>query len=309
MTVQFSFRLPNADYLGFPANPDAIVTIARQAEALGFDAVLLNDHLMVKGSADMVASWGNVYEPLTTMAYLAACTERIGLATSVLIMPYRNPVLTAKTVATLDQFSKGRVILGVGAGWLESEFAALGVDHAGRGARTDEYLRICLACWKPDPVSFQGAYHQFQDMYCSPKPLQQPHPPIWIGGSSNPALRRAAEFATIWQPVPTALDDLITRKAYLLAACEKIGRAEPPRIRMSFRINFTEITGKDPHGADGTRLTGHGSAGDIAGDIALYRDSAQLDQFQLNFNGCASLSQLEDSMTLFTEQVRPALEG
>ncbi len=307
--MQFSFRIPNADYLGFPATPEAIVTAAQRAEALGFDAVLLNDHLIVKGNEEMVASWGNVYEPLTTMAYLAARTERIRLATSVLIMPYRNPVLVAKTVATLDQFSNGRVILGLGAGWLESEFAALAVSHGDRGARTDEYIKVCQACWAPDPVSFQGAYHQFEDMHCSPKPIQQPHPPIWIGGSSKAALRRAAEFATIWQPVPTKLDDLITHKANLEAACDKIGRTVPPQIRMSFRVNFSAITGKDPHGPDGNRLTGHGSAEDVASDIAKYRDEAGLDQFQLNFNGCGSLTQLEESMTLFMEQVRPTVEN
>ncbi|MFP6748320.1 MAG: LLM class F420-dependent oxidoreductase [Alphaproteobacteria bacterium] len=307
--MQFSFRMPNADYLGFPATPEAILTAAQRAEELGFDAVLLNDHLIVKGNEEMVASWGNVYEPLTTMAYLAARTERIRLATSVLIMPYRNPVLTAKMVATLDQLSGGRIILGLGAGWLESEFAALAVSHGDRGARTDEYIKVCQACWGPDPVSFKGEYHQFEDMHCSPKPVQQPHPPIWIGGSSKAALRRAAEVATVWQPVPTKLEDLIAHQANLQAACDKIGRAVPPQIRMSFRINFTHITGKDPHGPDGTRLTGHGGAEDVAEDIAKFRDAAGLDQFQLNFNGCGGLEQLEESMTLFMEEVRPALEN
>ena len=307
--MQFSFRIPNADYLGFPATPEAIVTAAQRAEALGFDAILLNDHLIVKGPPEMVASWGNVYEPLTTMAYLAARTERIKLATSVLILPHRNPILTAKTVATLDQFSNGRIILGVGAGWLESEFAALAVSHGDRGARTDEYLKVCQACWASDPISFQGAYHQFDDMHCSPKPVQQPHPPIWIGGSSKAALRRAAEFAAVWQPVPTPLDDLIANKAKLLVACEKIGRKIPPEIRMSFRINVSDIPGKDPHGPNGDRLAGHGSVDDIAADIRKYRDDADLDQFQLNFNGCGSLEQLEESMTVFMEQVRPMVDG
>jgi probable F420-dependent oxidoreductase len=307
--MQFSFRIPNADYLGFPATPEAILTATQRAEALGYDAVLLNDHLIMKGAPEVVASWGNVYEPLTTMAYLAGKTERIKLATSVLILPHRNPILTAKTVATVDQFSNGRVILGVGAGWVESEFAALAMNFADRGARADEYLRVCQACWSPDPVSFTGAYHQFEDMHCSPKPVQQPHPAIWIGGSSKAALRRAAEFATIWQPVPTPLEALLEHKANLLAACEKIGRVKPPEIRMSFRINFSDITGKAPSGPDGNRLTGHGSVEDVAGDIRKYRDEAGLDQFQLNFNGCGSLAQLEESMTLFMEQVWPAVEG
>jgi len=305
--MQFSFRIPNADYLGFPATPDAIVAAAQRAERLGYDALLLNDHLIINGAADMVASWGNVYEPLTTMAFLAAQTDRIKLATSVLILPHRNPILTAKTVATLDQFSSGRIILGIGAGWVENEFDALAINFADRGRRTDEYLRVCKACWGPDPISYTGAYHQFQDMHSSPKPVQKPHPPIWIGGSSRAALRRAAEFAAVWQPVPTPLPDLIAYKAKLLAACEKAGRAEPPKVRMSFRVNFSEITGKDPMSSDGNRLTGHGTVEDIASDIKQYRDKAGLDQFQLNFNGCGSLEELERSMTIFMEQVRPAV--
>ena len=151
--MQFSFRIPNADYLGFPATPDAIVTSAQRAESLGYDALLLNDHLIVNGAADVVTSWGNVYEPLTTMAFLAAQTDRIKLATSVLILPHRNPILTAKTVATLDQFSSGRIILGIGAGWIENEFDALAINFADRRRRTDEYLRVCKGCWGPDPIS------------------------------------------------------------------------------------------------------------------------------------------------------------
>ena len=121
--------------------------------------------------------------------------------------------------------------------------------------------------------------------------------------------RRAAEFAAVWQPVPTPLDDLIANKAKLLVACEKIGRKIPPEIRMSFRINVSDITGKDPHGPNGDRLAGHGSVDDIAADIRKYRDDADLDQFQLNFNGCGSLEQLEESMTVFMEQVRPMVDG
>ena len=151
--MQFSFRIPNADYLGFPATPDAIVTAAQRAERLGYDALLLNDHLIINGAADVVISWGNVYEPLTTMAFLAAQTERIKLATSVLILPHRNPILTAKTVATLDQFSSGRIILGIGAGWIENEFDALAINFADRRRLTDEYLRVCKACWGADPIS------------------------------------------------------------------------------------------------------------------------------------------------------------
>ncbi|NKC12825.1 MAG: TIGR03619 family F420-dependent LLM class oxidoreductase [Gammaproteobacteria bacterium] len=301
----FSFRPPNADYLGFPATPEGIVATAKRAESLGFDAILVNDHVIVKEA--LAASWGNTFDPLVTLSYLAACTEKVRLVTSVLIVPLRNPVITAKMIATLDQFSGGRVIVGVGAGWSEPEFAALGAEHANRGAITDEYLDIFKACWSPDPIAYQGRSHQFEEMYCSPKPVQQPHPPFWVGGSSNPALRRAARIAQVWQPVPMALAALQERTAYLRNACERAGREAMPRMRMSLRVNFSEITGKPARDSGGERVTGHGTASEVADDIKRYRDEAGLREFQVNFNGCGSLAQLEASMDRFMGEVRPAV--
>ena len=143
--LRYSFRLPNADYLGFPASPEAIVTAAVRAEELGFDAVVVNDHVAVDDSPRS-RPWRTVYDPLMTLSYVAARTSRIMLGTSVLILPYRNPVVTAKMIATLDQMSGGRAIAGAGAGWSEREYAALGVPYRQRGARTDECLQLWQAC-------------------------------------------------------------------------------------------------------------------------------------------------------------------
>jgi probable F420-dependent oxidoreductase len=197
MTVRFSCRCPNADYLGFEASPEAIIASAKKAEALGFDAVFVNDHIIVDGSARS-APWTNTYDPLVALSFIAANTTRIGLGVSVLIMPYRNPIASAKSLATIDRMSGGRLIAGIGVGWNEAEFNALGVPFHQRGARTTEYLRIWQACWAPGPVSFAGKFFAFSDMHVSPKPLQQPSPPIWIGGASDAALRRAATFAEVW---------------------------------------------------------------------------------------------------------------
>ena len=145
-----------------------------------------------------------------------------------LIMPYRNPIATAKMFATLDQLSGGRAIAGVGVGWNEAEFKALGVAFHERGARTTEYLRLWQSCWAPGKTTFRGRFFAFEDMHINPKPVQQPHPPIWIGGSSRPALRRAAEFAQVWQPTATPLADLIKNQTYLREACSKIGRRDIP---------------------------------------------------------------------------------
>ena len=134
--AQYSFRLPNADYLGFPATPQAIIETACKAEELGFDALFVNDHVIVD-DAPRSAPWRNVYDPLMVLSHVAALTSRVLLGTSVLIMPYRNPIVTAKMVATLDQLSGGRAIAGVGAGWNEAEYDALGVPYHERGARTN----------------------------------------------------------------------------------------------------------------------------------------------------------------------------
>src|ERR1700733_5889778 len=133
MTVRFSTRCPNADYLGFEASPEAIILAAAKAEALGFDAVFVNDHIIVDTSPPS-APWINTYEPLAAMSFVAAHTNRIGVGVSVLIMPYRNPIATAKSLATVDLMSGGRLTVGVGVGWNEAEFAALGGPFHERGA-------------------------------------------------------------------------------------------------------------------------------------------------------------------------------
>jgi probable F420-dependent oxidoreductase len=304
--VQFSFRPPNADYLGFPATPEGIIASARKAEELGFDALFVNDHIIVDSTPQVLSSWGNTYDPLVVLSYLAACTTRIRLGTSVLIMPYRNPIATAKMFASLDQMSGGRVIAGVGAGWNAAEFAALGVPFQERGARTTEYLRLWQACWAPGTVSFHGKFFNFDDMHVMPKPLQRPHPPLWIGGSSRAALRRAARFAQVWQPTPMSVEQLLECQGQLRQACADVGRQDVPTTRMSFRVNFSAITGSST--ADGKRPQGQGTPAQIAADMQRFRREADLQAFQINFNGCHSLEQLLASMDLFSQEVRPLVE-
>ena len=303
--AQYSFRLPNADYLGFPATPQEIIETACKAEELGFDALFVNDHVIVD-DAPRSAPWRNVYDPLMVLSHVAARTSTVLLGTSVLIMPYRNPIVTAKMVATLDQLSGGRAIAGVGAGWNEAEYDALGVPYHERGARTTEYLRLWQACWEPGPTTFHGRFFSFDQMHVSPKPLQQPHPPIWIGGSSHASLRRAARFAQVWQPTPTALPELISNQAYLRDVCAEIGRNDVPRTRMSFRVNFSHITGSSSSGGD--RPTGQGTPEQVASDLKRYRQEASLEEFQMNFNGCGSLQQLLDSMDVLVQDVIPKVD-
>jgi probable F420-dependent oxidoreductase len=206
----------------------------------------------------------------------------------VLIVPYRNPIATAKMLATIDRMSGGRLIAGVGVGWNEAEYAALGVPFHERGARTNEYLRVWQACWGPDKVSFAGKFVEFADMYVSPKPLQQPHPPFWSGGASDAALRRAARFAAVWQPTPLPVADLVERQSALRNACEQIGREQPPETRMSFRVEF-----------------GRTAPAEAAAELLRYREAAGLDAFQINFHGNRDLGQLLEAMERFMREVKP----
>ncbi|HEX3952055.1 MAG TPA: TIGR03619 family F420-dependent LLM class oxidoreductase, partial [Stellaceae bacterium] len=250
------------------------------------------------------APWTNCYDPFVALSFIAANTSRIQLGVSVLIVPYRNPVATAKALATIDRMSGGRLIAGVGVGWNETEFAALGVPFNERGARTTEYMRIWQACWTPGLTSFAGRFAAFADMHVNPKPLQQPHPPFWVGGSSDAAMRRAATFAAVWQPTPTPVADLIERRTALGVASERIGRQQPPETRMSFRVDFSAITGNVPP-AGAARPTGAGTPAEVAGDLVRYREAAGLDDFQINFHGNHDLAQLLASMECFMREVKP----
>jgi probable F420-dependent oxidoreductase len=305
MTVSFSTRAPNSDYLGFEASPEAIIAAAKKAEEVGFDAIFVNDHIVV-GDDARSAPWTNVYDPFVAMSFIAAQTTRIGVGVSVLIMPYRNPVATAKALATLDRMSNGRLTIGVGVGWNEAEFAALGVPFSERGARTNEYLRLWHACWAPGKVSFAGKFAAFADMQVNPKPLQRPHPPIWIGGTSDAALRRAARFAAVWQPTPLPIAQLVERRDALRKACEVAGR-EPIPTRMSFRVEFSTITGSVPPSEK--RQPGHGTPAEVTADLRRYREAAGLDAFQINFHGNRSLDDLCQSMECFMREVAPAVAG
>ena len=207
------------------AERSTIEAVARTADELGYDSVWCNDHLAIPsaagdGSAEpaYAAAYGeqrgqSIYEPLIVLAYLAAVTRRVMLGTSVYLLPLRNPLLAAKQAVSLDRLSEGRLVLGIGAGWLESEFEAVGVPYRQRGRRTDEAIAMLKSLCGEDGAAFL------------PKPVQRPHPPLLIGGRSDAAVRRAARVGDAWHPSHLTVDELRRQIPALHAECERAGRS------------------------------------------------------------------------------------
>ncbi len=195
---------------------DALVNLelAKNAEMLGFDSIWMSDHVVLptkyQGRFSEV-----LYDPFVLLASIAAKTKKILLGTSVLIAPYRNPIVVAKMVSTIDVLSDGRVIFGVGPGWMEEEFDVLGIPFNERGKRTNEYINIFKELWEQDEPQFEGEFYSFSKIKFYPKPIQKPHPPIWIGGISKKAIVRAVELGNGWHPVWLRPDQMKKKIRYL----------------------------------------------------------------------------------------------
>jgi probable F420-dependent oxidoreductase len=220
---------------GRAASGDAIARAARAAEDLGFADVWVSDHVVQPASQGYPSPY--LYEPLLTLGWAAAATERIGLGTSVLVVAQYHALWLANAIASLDALSDGRLRLAVGVGWSEAEFDALGQSFHDRGRRTDEILDVLKACWTTDPTSHHGTFYDFDDLRVLPKPA---HPiEIWIGGSSDAAYRRAARHGSGFQLIGLKPDTVVGPIARL--------RQDHPD-REAFTISLR--TGWDPQGMD-----------------------------------------------------------
>jgi len=213
----------------------ALVALAARADELGFHSVWVHDHVFNVGHVLDRIGDKPYYEPLTLLAFVAARTTRVRLGTSVLVLPYHNPIRLAKAAATLDVLSGGRLILGIGVGAIESEMEAMGTPFKERGVFSDEAIAVMRALWTQDDPRFDGRYSRFAGMKFSPKPLQTPIP-IVVGGVSHAAIRRAARVGDGWQPLGFAPDALAQGIATLRAearACGRDAAAIPVAISMS----------------------------------------------------------------------------
>ena len=258
-----------------------LVRFAQQAEALGFYCLTVADHVIVPRDISVPYPYtvdgkypgtGYHLETLMTMGFLAGSTKRIRFATSVMIAPYRNPIVTAKMLASLDVLSNGRVIVGLGVGWMKEEFENLNAPaYEERGKVTDEYIRAFRELWSSDNPKFSGKHCQFSNIVFLPKPVQKPGIPIWIGGHSKQALRRAGELGDGWHPIggvptiPLEPEDVKKDFALLAGYAQKAGR-DPKSIRVALKGSLFDKEKK----IDGRRRRFMGTAEEIAGDIRDY---------------------------------------
>jgi probable F420-dependent oxidoreductase len=242
------------------ASPESLKRWAQFTEQGGYHFLMISDHIAV--TADVQASYpAPFYDPFISLAWIAAMTKRIELGTTVTILPYRHPLHTARIVSNLDQISSGRFILGIAAGWAKQEFIALGVPFDQRGALTDEYVDIIKTCLTHDVATYEGRFVSFKDVHTGPRAARSPRLPIWVGGSSEAALRRTVRCGDGWHPLRLRMDSLRERLARLRMIAEAEGKPVPafcPRIYL--RISDSRL-------ADDRRLVGQGTLDQIHGDF------------------------------------------
>jgi len=298
--VNVGVWIPNCRHL---ATPEIIRSTAVRAEQLGYDSIWVSDHVVVP-HANVVNFGETVFDPLVTLAVLAGTTSRVRLGTTVLIVPYRNAVVTAKMISSLDALSGGRFILGIGAGWVAAESAALGVPFAQRGAMTDEYLETMRELWTTRTPSFAGKYTQFSGVVFEPKPVQKPYPPIWVGGHSRAALRRTVQFGAAWHPINRSPDELRAGRAELTRLCRLRGRTGSPTLTLR---NDVRVLGPGQRAPASTH-DGRVLAGEPAALIDQLVELAECGVVHLVVEFLAADGhELVEQMTTFAEQVRPRL--
>ena len=287
--MRFGVTIPNNWGI---ADPRQVLAMGPLAESLGYDSVWVMDHLLNSGYIRERLDDKPYYHPLATLSYLAATTKRVTLGTSVLVLPYHNPVELAKYGASLDQMSGGRVILGVGAGAMTEEFEALGVPFRQRGALTTECMAIMKELWtSPDP-HYRSPRWNLAGFKFAPKPLQQPSIPLWVGGASPGALRRAATMGDGWHPTGMPPDEFRAAREEVRRLATAAGR-EPDALTMSMRVEV-EVAGRpsSPRAAGRARLAGDDTDQMIAGIHAYRRAGVEHLVLALNSGDMARITAL-----------------
>ena len=234
-------------HYGRAMEPAGMRRFAETAESLGFDSLWVTDHLIIPQERDMLYK-EHMLEPLATLAFLAGVTSNIRIGTSVIVLPYRHPVLVAKAIATADLLSNGRVIFGAGVGGLEGEFKALNANFTERGAVADEALWAMKRLWTKPSDDLDGRSVSVKGMFFSPQPAQRPHPPIWIGGSTKRSGRRAVDYGDAWHATNVTAEQYKTIADYMSGLSARRGRARPPALSVRMPVYFD---GQPPAGRMG----------------------------------------------------------
>jgi probable F420-dependent oxidoreductase len=283
--MQFGFGAPVSGPL---CGPRDLAKITSEGEKLGFDYCTVSDHVLIPRELENKYPYsdtgefpgragGDRHEQLTAVTFVAAKTEKLRIVTSVTVVPHRPPVLTAKTLSTIDVLSEGRITWGIGVGWCREEFEAVGTEpFEERGAVTDETIGVVRELWSNDNPSFSGKYANFSNVFFEPRPVQK-RLPIWVGGESGPALRRAAKLCDAWYPIGTNPKFRLDTLKRLEGGIERLNKLtrdagrDPKEVGVAYRL--TQMGPAVPGKADnGDRRLGSGDHAAIVGDIRALRD-------------------------------------
>ena len=307
--MDFGFTIPTRGPL---ANPEAISTLARRGEELGFGFLAVSDHVIIPNRIRSLYPYsptgefgtdGSCMDQLSLLSFLAGITTRIRLLSSVMVLPHRNPLLAAA-----DVLSGGRLTVGCGVGWMREEFEVLETPpYKERGLVGDEYIRAFVELWTSDAPEFDGKHVRFSDVTFAPKPVQKPHPPIWIGGESPPALRRAGRLGDAWYPIgsnprftirtPVQYAEAVDR---IRSHAEQAGR-DPDRIDLACSVAGTAIPASSTHPTERRPFTG--SPSDVASDIDAFREVG-VRHMRIGLEADC-LSEMLDNLAEFATDVMP----
>jgi probable F420-dependent oxidoreductase len=258
--MKFGVNLIN---FGPSARPDSLARWAMLTETLGYHFLMTSDHIAL--TPEVQARYpAPLYEPFTTLGWLAGVTRHIEIGSTVVILPYRNPLQVARMAANIDQLSGGRLLFGVGVGWSQQEFAALGVPFHRRGTLTNEYLAALKTLWTNDVASFQGRYVSFTDVHTAPRPSRTPHPPIWVGGASDAAMRRAIRYGDAWHPNRVRPGWLKTTGLPRLSHIADLENRPVPALCPRIRLRLTDAPLPDDQ-----RLLGEGTLDQMRADLRV----------------------------------------
>ncbi len=291
--MRFGVALPHYSRL---ATREALVVSAREAEALDYHSIWTTDHVLM--ATDQPEPYGQIIEAFASLTYVAALTERVHLGTSVIVLPQREPVLVAKQAAALDVLSGGRLILGIGAGWNEREFGFLGANFEDRGRRMDEYIGVLRTLWSNPSPRLDGQYVHIADAQFAPRPVQSGGPPIWIGGGSRAALRRAATLADGWHAVGATVPEFTRAMAIINGLAN--GRPVSGSVRLRAAVGRRLPEQRGASGQVQASLTG--SPDEILEQVDAYAAAGASEL--VCFFGAHDLEENLDDMRRFAAEVR-----